>query len=86
MTRVRIDHERGSVFESYGWAGASIVLFGFDDSPPRDRFLPESATSFVAVDPRSGAVVRLDALGDGTMLVHTPGGDVSARRAASAAP
>ena len=86
MTRVRIDHQRGSVFESYGWARESIVLFGFDDGPPRDRFLPESATSFVAFDPRGGGAVRVEALGDGTMVVHSAGGDVRARRATSPTP
>lgn len=80
MTGVRIDHERGTVYESYGWAGGSIVLFGIQEAPARDRFLPESATSFVSVDPRSGATVRLEARGDGTIVVHGAAGDVAGRR------
>ena len=84
MTRVRIDHARGSVFENYGWAGSSIVLFGIQESPARDTFRPVSGNSFVDVDPRSGATVRLDARGDGTLVVHGAGGDVTARRRAPA--
>jgi hypothetical protein len=80
LTRVRVDHARGSVYENYGWAGGSIVLFSLQDDAPADRFLPESPTSFVNVDVRSGSVVRLEARADGSLVVHGPGGDVVARR------
>jgi hypothetical protein len=56
------------------------VLFSLQDDAPADRFLPESPTSFVNVDVRSGSVVRLEARADGSLVVHGPGGDVVARR------
>ena len=80
MTRVRVDRERGSEFESYGWADRSIVLFAFDDAPPTDRFLPESATRFVNVDPRNGAIVRLAAVRGGGLAIESAHGRVVAER------
>ena len=79
-TWVELRFERGKVLMEYGWEGPVVAMVQVRDRPPGGAlYLPESGTSFVSYDPRSGAVGRVG-FEDGAMVLRTAGGEVRAKK------
>jgi CubicO group peptidase (beta-lactamase class C family) len=81
---VRLEYERGGVYERYGWGPQQIGLFRRERSAPALSALPTGGDTFASFDPQRSAGVRLrfvpSAAGAMRLVVETPGGPVEATR------
>ncbi|MEA2560684.1 MAG: hypothetical protein QOH06_2188 [Acidobacteriota bacterium] len=72
--------ERGKALFELRWAGPTVGSIQVRDKPPGGAlYLPESESSFVSYDPRSGAVNRIGFEG-GAMVLRMGAGEVRAKR------
>lgn len=72
--------ERGKALFELRWNGPHVGNVQVRNKPPGGAlYLPESESSFVAYDPRSGEVARLG-FADGAMVLRTAGGEVRAKK------
>lgn len=79
-TWVEARFERRKVLMEFGWMGPEVGSVRIRDKPPGGvLYLPESESSFVSYDPRSGAVARVG-FEDGAMVLRTAGGEVRAKK------
>lgn len=78
-TYVRLSFEKGARIVEYGWMGPAIERILVYERMPGRSFLPQSATEFAALEPRSWRVVRLR-FEAGALSVSWPGGQTRARR------
>jgi CubicO group peptidase (beta-lactamase class C family) len=79
-TWVEARFERGKALFELGWTGPVVGNVQVRNKPPGGAlYLPESESSFVAYDPRSGEVARVS-FADGAMVLRTAAGEVRAKR------
>ncbi|HVG08365.1 MAG TPA: serine hydrolase domain-containing protein [Thermoanaerobaculia bacterium] len=72
--------ERGKALMAANWAGQAVGSIQMRDKPPGGvLYLPESESSFVSYDPRSGEVARI-VFEDGAMVLRTAAGEVRAKK------
>jgi CubicO group peptidase (beta-lactamase class C family) len=73
--------ERGKALFELRWSGPIVGNVQVRNKPPGGAlYLPESESSFVSYDPRSGEVARVD-FEDGAMVLRTAAGEVRAKKA-----
>ena len=65
---VQLRFARGTMIARYPWGPRRLLGFITERALPDARFLPESATSYVAFDYRRRAPVRLTFAADGASL------------------
>lgn len=79
-TWVEARFERGKALMQFGWAGSEVATVQVLDRPPAGAlYLPESESSFVSYDPRSGEMTRVG-FEDGAMVLRTAAGEVRAKK------
>jgi hypothetical protein len=72
--------ERGKALFELRWNGPIVVNYQVRTKPPGGAlYLPESESSFVSYDPRSGEVARIG-FEDGAMVLRTAAGEVKAKK------
>jgi CubicO group peptidase (beta-lactamase class C family) len=72
--------ERGKALFELRWAGPHVGNVQVRNKPPGSAlYLPESESSFVSYDPRSGEVIRIG-FEDGAMVLRTAAGEVKAKK------
>ena len=75
MTTVRLDFERGAMYQRLGWEGNTIALFSVVPAQPGERFLPIGGGAYASADLRSGRGATLRVLpGAAARLVIDAGG------------
>ncbi|HEX5716547.1 MAG TPA: serine hydrolase domain-containing protein [Thermoanaerobaculia bacterium] len=79
-TWVEVRFEKGKALMQFGWAGSEVATVQVVDGPRSGAlYLPESESSFVSYDPRSGAVARVG-FEDGALVLRTAAGEVRAKK------
>lgn len=72
--------ERGKALFELRWSGPHVGNVQVRSKPPGGAlYLPESETSFVSYDPRSGEVARVG-FADGALVLRTAAGEVKAKK------
>ena len=79
-TWVEARFERGKALFEMRWSGPVVGNVQVRNKPPGGAlYLPESESSFVSYDPRSGEVARVG-FEDGAMVLRTAAGEVRAKK------